>query len=78
MKQLEIIRESYNTGEISLDQLIKMEILVASNLKATAKAHKTVNTTNLISERPDWEMFTLKSAAAFLGGLVIMATIILF
>ncbi len=79
MKQLENIRESYNKGEISLDQRIKWELLVASNLKATEKAYKAkvCNTTNLSRAKPDWEMFALKSAAAFMGGLLLVASLIL-
>jgi len=79
MNHLENIRESYNKGEISLDQRIKYELLVASNLKATEKAYKAkvFNTTNLLSERSDWEMFALKSAAAFMGGLYLVVASIL-
>jgi len=80
MNPIEIVREAYSKNEISYDQLIRMELLVASNLKAKEKdpTLMELNGEGVIKKNPDLIRITANSSIAAIGTINLMGCFILF
>lgn len=80
MNPLKTVREAHSKNEISYEQLVRMELLIASNLKAKEKDPTLAELygEGVIKKNPDLVRITANSSIAAIGMVNLMGSFILF
>lgn len=80
MNPLKTVREAHSKNEISYEQLVRMELLIASNLKAKEKDPTLAKLygEGVIKKNPDLVRITANSSIAAIGMVNLMGSFILF